>query len=83
MTMNGIFLTKNHKCNFYHADDIGEKAYEEHVIQMKKSMFAQRKAEAEREEQEHFEHRMGYCPHCGGLIALNGICQICGTRKGE
>lgn len=81
--MNGIFVTKNHKCNFYHADDIGHDAYEEHLAQMKKAKFAQRKAEAEREEQECFEHHMGYCPHCGGLIALNGVCQICGTPKGE
>ena len=71
--MNGIFVTKNHKCNFY--------AYEEHLVQMKKARFAQRKAEEEAMAQDAFEHSKGYCPHCGGLIALNGTCTICGYEK--
>lgn len=79
--MNGIFVTKNHKCNFYHADDIGHDAYEEHLVQMKKARFAQRKAEEEAMAQDAFEHSKGYCPHCGGLIALNGTCTICGYEK--
>ena len=33
--MKGIFVSKNHKCNFYHAEDIGKDAYEEHIVQMK------------------------------------------------
>lgn len=39
--------------------------------------YALEKQDEEAEKQYNFEHRLGYCPHCFGLLRLNGTCDNC------
>lgn len=78
LTNDGIFITKNHKSNYFRYEDIDENLKEQ--IRRQKYGIRQRIREQERKDDEEYKltHKHGYCPKCGGLISLNGTCTVCG-----
>lgn len=54
--------------------DLEDAEKQEENIKIRKIILARRKADQRAQAQYDFEHSHGYCPHCFGLIALNGRC---------
>lgn len=69
------YYTKNRKTYSYEITIPSE--FKDHMIKKFKTRKLIEKLDEEAEKEYELEHKNGYCPKCGCLLAMNGTCPIC------
>lgn len=72
-----------HKTRLLYGDELGKCDIEDIETRRKKTFGAKRQVDLKDFEEKLFEYRCGTCPTCGGQLALNGTCTICGEIHKE
>lgn len=67
-----------HKTRLMYGDELSRQDIEDIQAQKRKTYGAMMLVDLKDFEEKLFEYRCGTCPSCGGQLALNGTCTICG-----